>query len=315
MTSKSPTCAWLAPLPTLFFRVWGKSGNLSRNGNASYILRVCFPGWRTDTDLRSEALWLQALSRETDIGAPEPIPARNGEFIVKATAPGVPEERRCLLMSWLPGSLLGKQLTEQNLFKMGELFARLHAHAAHFNPPPGFTQRKMDSPFARGEEQILFTEACSGDFTPRSRQAFELVAGRVEQTFANLYTQPDGLRVIHNDLWHDNIKVDHGRLRPFDFEDTIWGYPVQDIAMALQDLMRHVPPQEYEPLQSAFRGGYESLSSWPEHCPGEIDTFRAGRMLWVANYVARFERQYLSEHIEWVTPIFEQYLKTGLLRL
>ena len=124
-----------------------------------------------------------------------------------------------------------------------------------------------------------------------------------------------GLRVIHIDLWHDNIKVDHGRLRPFDFEDTIWGYPVQDIAMALQDLMRHVPPEDFAELQRAFRCGYESQSPWPEHWPGEIDTLRAGRMLWVCNYVARFERQYLSEHIEWVTPMFERFLVSALLKL
>ena len=36
----------------------------------AYVLRVCTPGWRTGTDLRSEAMWLQALHRETDIGAP-----------------------------------------------------------------------------------------------------------------------------------------------------------------------------------------------------------------------------------------------------
>lgn len=302
------------------FRVWGQLRNgfedhSAKDSSNSYILRVCFPGWRTETDLRSEAIWLQALDRDTDIGAPRPYAARNGEFLVTASASGVPEERHCLLMSWLPGSLLGKHLNAANLFKMGELFTRLHAHVAQFKPPPGFTQRKMDSLYARGEEDILFTDACADAFTPRSGKIFERVASRVNQTFASLYAQPDGLRVIHNDLWHDNIKLDHGRLRPFDFEDTIWGYPVQDIAMALQDLMRHVSPEAFEPLQDAFRCGYESLSPWPEHWPGEVDTLRAGRMLWVCNYVARFERQYLSKHIAWVTPIFERFLDSGLLRI
>lgn len=306
------------------FRVWGQLKNApdhssgrdgAKDGSGSYILRVCLPGWRTETDLRSEAIWLQALSHDTDIGAPQPYAARNGEFIVTAGAPGVPEERRCILMGRLPGTLLGKQLTEANLYKMGVLFARLHAHAVQFNSPPGFTQRKMDSLYARGEEDLLFSEACVDAFTPYSRQIFELTAERVNQTFASLYARPEGLRVIHNDLWHDNIKVDHGRLRPFDFEDTLWGYPVQDIAMALQDLMKDVPAETFEPLQCAFRCGYESLSSWPERWTSEIDTLRAGRMLWVCNYVARFERQYLPGHIEWVSPMFERFLETGLVRL
>ena len=96
-----------------------------------------------------------------------------------------------------------------------------------------------------------------------------------------------------NDLHHDNIRIFHGRLRPFDFEDTIWGYPVQDIAMTLQDLMIEVRRDGFAPLQMAFRKGYESRGTWPESYEGQIETFRAGRMFWVANYVARFERGYL----------------------
>ena len=36
-----------------------------------------------------------------------------------------------------------------------------------------------------------------------------------------------------------------GHLYPVDFEDTLWGYPVQDIAMAMQDLMSDVTSRSY----------------------------------------------------------------------
>ena len=55
--------------------------------------------------------------------------------------------------------------------------------------------------------------------------------------------------------------------------------------------------------------------NWPEDEAGQIDTFRAGRLLWVSNYVAQFERQYLQEHLEfWAGPL-ERFLDTGKLRL
>jgi Ser/Thr protein kinase RdoA (MazF antagonist) len=136
----------------------------------------------------------------------------------------------------------------------------------------------------------------------------------VDKAFCQLFADPAGLRVIHNDLWHGNIKVYRGHLYPVDFEDTIWGYPVQDIAMAMQDLMTDVAPDAFEPLQAAFRCGYESLLPWAETYLGQIETFRAGRMLWVANYVARFESQYLNKHITWLAPQLERYLETGLVR-
>jgi Ser/Thr protein kinase RdoA (MazF antagonist) len=281
----------------------------------THLLRVCTPGWRTLTDLQSEAIWLQALHRDTDIGAPVPLPARNGDLVVRAGAPGVPDPHHCTITSWIPGPLLGTRLTESNLSRMGILFAQLHETTAGFVPPPGFTRRRMDNIYARGEEDVLFTEPCRDAFTPRTRDILDRTASRVRAAFADRYADPAGLRVIHNDLHHDNIKVDRGRLRPLDFEDTIWGYPVQDIAMALQDLMTDVPPDAYEPLQDAFRAGYERIRPWPETCTGQIDTFRAGRLIWVANYVARHQRQYLQKHLAWTSRLLEPYLETGILRL
>ncbi len=136
----------------------------------------------------------------------------------------------------------------------------------------------------------------------------------VEQAYANLYAQKDGLRVIHHDLWHDNIHISRARLYPLDFEDTAWGYPVQDLAMALQDLMNDVEPQLYEPYAAALRRGYESLSTWPETYEGQIDIFRAGRMLWVANFVAGFQNEHLDGFLSRIQPMLESFLETGKLR-
>lgn len=219
-----------------------------------------------------------------------------------------------MMMTWIPGTPLAKQLTEASLYKMGQLFSRLHAYSLRFTPPPGFTQRKMAQPLAREEENVLFSPDCLAKLSSPEQDVLLKTKERVDKAFQQLYAQPDGLRVIHNDLWHGNIKVYRSQLCPVDFEDTIWGYPVQDIAMAMQDLMTDVAPDLYEPLLAAFRSGYESLLPWPENYEGQMDTFRAGRMLWVANYVANSQPQYLNQHITWLTPQLEKYLETGLVR-
>lgn len=94
----------------------------------------------------------------------------------------------------------------------------------------------------------------------------------------------------------------------------MWGYPVQDFAVALDGLMDTVEPGEFEPLQRAFRQGYESRLTWPERYEGQIDPFRAARKLWVANYIAQFERDHLKEFIDGLAPLFERFLETGLIR-
>ncbi len=281
---------------------------------SSYIIRVCGLGWRTDVDLRSEIAWLRALSRDTDIGIPEPQPTRNGDFIVTARAEGVPESRHCVVLSWIPGTLLGARLTETNLFKMGVLFARLHEHAAGFTPPQGFTQRKADTIYACDEQDVLFDDSCRDAFTPRTRDIFERTRAKIEEAFERLYADPAELRVIHNDLHHNNVKIHRGCLHPFDFEHTMWGYPVQDLAVALDGLMARSARDKLEPLQRALRAGYENRIEWPERDEGQIDTFRAGRTLWVANYVAQFEPGRLKEYVDRLAPQFERFLDTGIIR-
>ena len=280
----------------------------------AYVVRCCAPGWRTDTDLRSEATWLEALARDSDIGAPVPRRARDGDAIVRVTVEGVRGPNRCTVMSWIPGVPLGRRMSIENLAKMGELFARMHAHGAAFAPPPGFTTRRMRSYLGRDEPDVLFSDETLATLPRRHRELLQLTRAAVDAAFADLYADPSGLRVIHNDLWHDNIKVSRGRLRPLDFEDTIWGYPVQDIAMAFQDLADDAPPEAYDPYVDAFRSGYERLAAWPERSPGQIDAFRVGRLLWVTNWVARHEGPYLVDHVSRLAPRLEGFLATGHVR-
>ncbi len=283
---------------------------------ATYMLRICAPNWRTAEDLRSEAIWLQALARDTDIGAPRPILTGSGDFFVTESVEHVPGPRRCVVMSWVPGRLLGQALTETNVYRMGQLFARLHRFSAGFAPAHnGFTRRKMSSFLARDEPYVLFDAEARTAFSAQNLAIFERTLAQVTGAFEQLYADSTGLRVIHNDLHHENIHLYRGHLYPLDFEDTIWGYPVQDIAMALQDLMMDVAPAQFEVLLEQFRAGYTSLEPWPEQFAGQIDTFRAGRLLWVANYVALKEREYLEEHINWTASLFERFLATGQLRL
>jgi Ser/Thr protein kinase RdoA (MazF antagonist) len=290
----------------LMFRVEAADGG-------AHVLRICTPGWRSEADLLAEVMWLAALENTPEIRAPVLHPARDGSRVVLARAEGVTGDRRCILMRWTPGVNLGKRLDEANLEKMGSLFARLHAQAESWTPPVGFYARRMDRVLAREEPDALFGEAALERSAPPIQLVWEQARQVVTAAYQRRYALP-GLHVIHHDLWHDNIKLYRSRLLPLDFEDTSWGYPVQDIAMAMQDLMQDVSPERYDPLLRAFRRGYESLRPWPEAYEGEMDIFRVGRMLWVANYVAWQQRLYLNDHLQRLAPVLEDFFATGRLR-
>ncbi len=288
----------------LIYRVWAEDGQ-------QFALRIANPKWRGVESAVSEVMWLDALAHDTDIPVPHIQRAPAGEAVVFPQAVGAPEDRHALLMSWLPGVLLGKRLTAQSVTKMGELFAKLHLHGASWQPPDGFTTRRFDQMLSRGEPNVLFAESSLAAYDAQTEALLRQMSEQVAQTYAAL--DPADLRVIHCDLWHDNIKIHQGQLYPFDFEDTIWGFRLHDMAMALLDLYEDVGDSaKYTRLLAAFRAGYEAYLPWPE---GEMVLLQFGRMLWKTNWIARFWPEGLAKTAVFHANLYDHYRKTGELML
>lgn len=276
-----------------------------------FALRISHPRWRSDLELHSELTWLTAFARDTDIGAHEPVPNRAGEFITTVTVQGVPEPRRCVLFTWVPGIELAGRLTEENVEKLGVLSASLHQHAAGFVPGGPFTDHKLDKLFPRDEECVLFASEFRHLSTPEQRTVFERAMERAQAELDRLYAGPEKPRVIHGDLHHENVKVSRGKLRPIDFEDVIWGYPIQDVALTFYDFRYYTDPEahDYDALCEAFRRGYASRLPWPEEYPNQIDLLHVARRIWVANWVLQNEDgQHHAPYVDRLAESFRRFL-------
>lgn len=278
----------------------------------TYVLRLANGNWRSRSNAAAEVSWLDALAAETTVPVPRIIRAQDGSAIVVPTAEGAPSGYHALLMSWLPGTLLGKRLTEANLGKMGELFGQLHHHAGSWQPPPDFPHQRFDRMIARGEPELLLSERAFAIYPSGVAEGIHQMCNAVAAAYAAL--DPTDLRVIHCDLWHDNIKVHRGLLYPFDFEDTIWGYRLHDIAMAMLDLYEEMDQKRYEQLLAAFRTGYERHLPWPE---GPLELLQIGRMLWRTNHFAvhveRYGAAWLAKDAAFNVALYQRYLNTGKL--
>lgn len=270
-----------------------------------FALRVAAPGWRDEVDLKSEALWMSALSRETTLTVPVPVPARTGELVVTVDVNG---PHHAMLMSWLPGQLLGRHLTTANLFKMGSLFAALHDHGHNWTPPEAFSRRHFDRVLSRDEPNVWQSIAEHHDVSAHDVTVIASVHERVDAAYTCLDT--NDLRVIHADLHHDNIKVHSGVLCPFDFEDTVWGYRIHDIAMAMLDLWDEVSPSTYDRLLDAFHRGYTTTSGWPN---GDLTIFQLGRYIWRLNWVARHRSERFADALTATARAFRHTLDTQRL--
>ncbi|MEZ4659802.1 MAG: phosphotransferase [Caldilineaceae bacterium] len=125
---------------------------------ARYALRIGTPGEHSLADNLAEVTWLTALRRDTDLHVPIPIANRNGNPITIAEAAGVPEPRRCILFEWIPGRPLDEQITVENYAKLGAIAAKLHQHAASFQPPADFQAMRWDKAFYYPHEPVVIYE-------------------------------------------------------------------------------------------------------------------------------------------------------------
>ncbi len=248
-----------------------------------FILRVTLPeGGHNLEHVAAEMDWLAALARDTDLSVPRPLPARDGSLVVETGASGVPEPRLCTIFSWVPGKDLAKELSPSNITKLGELMARLHAHALTYHPPTGLSLLKFDRVFPFPEPVVVFDEQFSSLFTPEQRSIYRQAFDWAQAAIDRLTSSGEPMHLLHGDLHQWNVRYSRGVLSPIDFEDLMWGWPVQDIATSLYYI---IDREDYPTLRAAFHLGYNRQSPWPEQHPGEIDAFIAARGIGMVNFV------------------------------
>jgi len=241
-------------------------------------------------EAEAETAWLAAL-RASGLTVPDPVPDLTGRLVTPIALRGVDGERLVVVFRWIPGGLLEGHLSRANLAAYGALAARLHRHAGGFRPPGDPPLPRYDHLFPFDQPEVLFAGGNTPLLPPRRLAVFRAAAERVTEAITRLRaTQP--MRLLHGDLHVWNVLLHRGRLAPIDFEDLMWGWPVQDIGTALYYL-QHRP--DFPAILGDFRRGYEEVAPWPEPAPGDLDTFIAGRALVLANDVLQMSPVDLGE--------------------
>ncbi|HUF37371.1 MAG TPA: phosphotransferase [Anaerolineales bacterium] len=247
-------------------------------GKERFVLRINIPRIRTLGNIRSEALWLAALSRDTDLTVPTPVLNRSGERVTTVAASGIPEPRHCVVFEWVPGQDLRHRMTTGNYRKLGALTSRLHDHAEAWNPPPGFDVPTHTGIFIFDTPELFWeTTQAPEVITPDRAALFRETARRVQAGLDAIYAKAGKPHILHADLHQGNVRIMRGGdLSVLDFDDCLAGHFVQDIGITFYYMQGH---PEYEALRSAYRDGYENRRPWPETGERQIETIIAGREL------------------------------------
>lgn len=238
------------------------------------------PAGHTVAEMESEAVFLDFLEGATPVIVPEVIRSRTGDAVVEASVADVPHARPCVVFSWLGGPLLADRISHQSFRAYGAAMAHLHTAALGFTAPGAFVAPSYDKVYPYDLPFVVFSDAGDTLLPPDRREVYEQGYEIVDTVFAGLRSK-EPMRMIHGDMHGWNVKTNRGRIAVFDFEDMVWGWPIQDIGVALYYYWQR---DDFDALVGAFQKGYESVAPWPDR-GGELWTVLVARTLLMANDV------------------------------
>lgn len=283
-----------------------------------YVMRLTDPkSCHSEEEIMAEMFWLRAIAQETDLGVAKPIPTIDGQLVITLADEAVLEKRTCVLFSWVSGKDLAEQICPENFYKLGRYAAQLHEHGRKFGAFQELRVRRLDKVFPYSDPDfsfepiVLFDDHHQDLISPKMRSLLEKLTEYLQGEFDQLFRSSEGLGLIHNDMHQWNVKVYRGQIYVFDFEDMMWGYPVQEIANTFYYLARYKEARE---LKDAYRRGYSTIGLWP--AVEQIENFVASRYLMLANYLLASDdledKEYAPKYISQMEAYLNEFIRFNL---
>jgi len=264
-----------------------------QTGPGTYAVRVHRAGYHADAELRSHAAWARALTADGIVATAPVIETVEGDVVARARHPSVPEERQVTVLGWVEGTIFSEAATdgsddgvddETTYHRVGQLMARLHAHAERWAPPPDFEVLSWDGDGLLGEDATWgrFWDASLLD--DDGRALMTRFRDRTRAVLDELGTGPDHFGLVHGDFLPENLLLaPDGTITLLDFDDCGRGWFLFDIATAL--FMPSID-ETYPAVRDAFVSGYREVRSLPDADVALLPWFLALR---AATYVGWME--------------------------
>lgn len=225
-----------------------------------------------------EGAWIAALGDAGAARVPEVIGSPHlDETLVLQDEDG--RHRACLVLSWLAGRKMRWRFARHHAFALGAAAARLHLHAAGFEPPnEAWAKRWEPAALCGPTASRAALQEIAG--TPSGVVVAEVEA---QLTLAFQQLGPTDWRLVNADLGPHNVVWLDGSPGLFDFNDLGWGYTGFDIGRYLHGLRWR--PNGPELVRAALEG-YRSVAPLPDSFQLHGALFETAAGLFLAHYLA-----------------------------
>jgi Ser/Thr protein kinase RdoA (MazF antagonist) len=235
--------------------------------------------------LRASVLWLRALSAETDLCVPTPMPTRHGEWLPRFD---LEDGSRVVIMMvrWLEGRLCDRQLTPRHLVALGRFQGELHRHSEGFAVDSG-TRRSMPGGYA----VAVAEEGLNKGWLTKHAADLVLAAGeRIDAALLQIEKLPDQAGLVHGDLHQWNVLYRRGVAAAIDFDDCGIGAYSLDMASSLVYLRcpsvgNHDHRRIYPAMAEGFLNGYAAVRSLPADLDEQLSHALAARQLSLLRWI------------------------------
>jgi Ser/Thr protein kinase RdoA (MazF antagonist) len=245
-----------------------------------------------------EAAWHRRL-RQQGVYAPDVVANVDGEFATLVREDRATHGSRvCIFFEWVAGRSLRTCLTERRSVALGRLSARLHQDAAAWSPSGAGDVLRADRVLYWPLPEQLSVAGPRFGFGALFLDAL----ARAQSVLDLLWrSSPHPPHLVHGDLTPANVIVSPlNGLVPIDFQDTVWGFEVQDLSITVAALRRR---PNGDRLVDAFRSGYGECRPWPDVSPALFESLIVARALNQMNLTLNMRdigqlRGYVAGHAE-----------------
>jgi Ser/Thr protein kinase RdoA (MazF antagonist) len=208
----------------------------------SSVLRVHRLGYHSRQAIESELAWMDALRAEAGIRTPRVLPASDGSRVVTVPSGTVlagGAERHCVRMEFLPGTepagVASGPAALAHFTELGEITARMHAHARGWQRPAWFTRFRWDDDDAFGATAASDDGGRWGRWRdgvgvgPAETEVLARLEERLRQRLGAYDAWPGKFGLIHADTRLANLLVHEGTTAVIDFDDAGFGWYLYDL--------------------------------------------------------------------------------------
>lgn len=237
-----------------------------------YLLRI-HSERLSQEEIRSELVFLQALNQSADLHVPEGIASCNGSYVLEIDTEEGYRRPYVTMMRWVDGQHTTGPLTDNGVYNMGVMMAKLHEEAVKFVPPSDFFRPVWGADnFKREMAKLERYYACF--LSEDAWKSYQAAADKILSELAAMYQNVQNYGLIHADLHTGNIVFNDDNPYPIDFGRCGYGYFLYDMAGTLVGLY---PKHRWKLIQ-----GYESIRKLESDYVRNLECFFV--MFMIENY-------------------------------